>query len=157
MSFIRKTTAINKPIEILLVEDSPSDAYLMNEIFRETSSVEHLHVVRDGVEALQFLRRQGDYQSAPAVGLILLDLNLPKLDGKEVLQEIKSDPLLQTIPVVVLTTSPAPADILMSYKYHANCYILKPLDLDEFIKIVQAITYFWLSVVTLPSDAGMDY
>lgn len=150
------TTAINQPIQILLVEDSPSDAYLMSEILKENSLVEHLHIVHDGVEALQFLRRQGHYQSAPAVGLILLDLNLPKLDGKEFLSEIKSDPNLQTIPVVVLTTSPSADDILISYKHHANCYIIKPLDLDEFIKIVQAITYFWITVVTLPSDVIID-
>jgi chemotaxis family two-component system response regulator Rcp1 len=143
----------NRQVDILLVEDSPSDAHLMREVLGETKWLKHLHVVKDGVEALNFLHRQGKYEYAPRPALILLDLNLPKLDGKELLAAIKTDPHLQLIPVVVLTTSATPADILNSYKLHANSYIVKPLDLDDFIEVVQAIVHFWLGVATLPADA----
>ena len=143
----------NRPVDILLVEDSPSDAHLMTEVFGETQFLKHLHVVKDGVEALNFLYRQGKYEHAPRPALILLDLNLPKLDGSELLAAIKTDPNLQLIPVVVLTTSATPADVLKSYKLHANSYIVKPLDLDDFIEVVEAIVHFWLGVATLPADA----
>lgn len=145
--------ANNRPVQILLVEDSPSDAVLMREVLRETDSLKQLSVVKDGVEALKFLRQEKPYQEAPLPDLILLDLNLPKLDGKELLQEIKIDPVLRLIPVVVLTTSAATMDILKSYTYHANCYIIKPLELDEFIRIVQSIENFWIGAVTLPSES----
>lgn len=150
------TSAIERQVEILLVEDSPSDAYLMLEILSESILLKHLHTVHDGVEALKFLHRQAPYECAPSPALILLDLNLPKLNGVELLTEIKTDPILQMIPVIVLTTSAAAPDILKSYKHHANCYILKPLNLEEFIATVQAIVHFWLTIVILPSDALTD-
>ncbi|MBI4497864.1 MAG: response regulator [Chloroflexi bacterium] len=139
-----------RPIEILLVEDNPGDVRLTVEALREGKVRNRLSVVMDGEEAVAFLRRQGQYAEAPRPDLILLDLNLPRKDGREVLAEIKADAQLRMIPVVVLTTSKAEQDILMSYHLHANCYITKPVDLDQFIVAVKSIEDFWLTVVTLP-------
>ncbi|MBV8758501.1 MAG: response regulator [Deltaproteobacteria bacterium] len=141
-----------KPIEILLVEDNAADVRLTEEALREGKVRNNLHVARDGMEALEFLRRQGKYAKATRPDLILLDLNLPRRDGREVLAEIKDDPSLKMIPVVVLTTSSAEADILKSYKLHANCYITKPVDLEQFVSVVKSIDDFWLTVVRLPSE-----
>lgn len=141
----------SRPIEILLVEDNPGDARLTQEALREGKIRNNLHHVKDGVEALAFLKREGAYVKVPTPDLILLDLNLPRKDGRQVLGEIKEDPRLRLIPVVVLTTSEAEKDIVKSYELHANCYITKPVDLEKFIEIVRAIESFWLAVVTLPS------
>ena len=141
-----------KAIEILLVEDNPADVRLTEEALREGKVKNTLHVARDGVEAIEFLKRQGRFKDAGRPDLVLLDLNLPRKDGREVLQQIKDDDELKTIPVVVLTTSSAEADILKSYKLHANCYITKPVDLEQFVQVVQAIDDFWLTVVRLPTD-----
>jgi CheY-like chemotaxis protein len=140
------------PVEILLVEDNPGDVRLTKEALKEGKVYSNLHWARDGVEALEFLRRQGQHANAPRPDIILLDLNLPKKDGREVLQVIKSDDLLKHIPVVVLTTSKAEEDVLRSYELHANCYVTKPVDLDKFIVVVKSIDRFWLTVVTLPSS-----
>lgn len=137
-------------LEVLLVEDNPGDIRLMQEAMREGPVQNTLHVVRDGVEALAFLRHNGVYSDVPRPDLILLDLNLPKKDGREVLAEIKRDPLLRRIPVVILTTSNADNDIVQSYDLHANCYLTKPMDLEQFLGIVQAIERFWLELVRLP-------
>lgn len=141
---------IGRPIEVLLVEDNPGDVRLTQEAFKEGKVRNILHVVNDGVEAIAFLRQEGKYKSVPKPDLVLLDLNLPKKDGREVLQEIKADKELRRIPVVVLTTSQAEQDILHSYDLHANCYITKPVDLDQFIDIVNTIEDFWLTIVKLP-------
>lgn len=141
----------SRPIEILLVEDNPGDARLTREALREGKIRNNLHHVRDGVEALMFLRREGEYAKAPMPDLVLLDLNLPRKDGREVLAEMKQDLRLRTVPVVVLTTSEAESDIVRSYELHANCYITKPVGLEQFIAIVREIESFWLAVVTLPS------
>ena len=141
------------PVEILLVEDNPGDERLTREALREGKVYHNLHWVKDGVEAMAFLRRKGRYSSSPRPDIILLDLNLPKKDGREVLQEIKSDEHLRRIPVVVLTTSKAEEDVLRSYDLHANCYVTKPVDLDKFIIVVQSIDRFWLTIVTLPPVA----
>ncbi len=138
------------PIEILLVEDSAGDVRLTKEVLDEASVHNTLQVVQDGVEAMAFLRREGVYADAPAPDLILLDLNLPRKTGHEVLAEIKQDPALKRIPVVVLTTSVAERDILEAYGLHANCYITKPIDLDRFIHVVKSIEDFWLTIVKLP-------
>ena len=139
-------------VEILLVEDNPGDVRLTREAFKEAKVRNKLRVVGDGVEAMAFLRREGEYADAPRPGLILLDLQLPKKDGFEVLTEISRDPLLARIPVVVLTTSAAEEDIVKSYGLHANCYITKPVDLEQFLKVVKAIGDFWLAVVKLPRE-----
>jgi CheY-like chemotaxis protein len=139
-------------IEILLVEDNAADVRLTQEALREGKVKNHLSVVRDGEEALRHLRREPPFENAPRPDLILLDLNLPRKDGREVLQEIKRDPDLQRIPVVVLTTSSAEADILKSYTLHANCYITKPVDLEQFIAVVRSIDEFWLTIVRLPPE-----
>lgn len=141
-----------KAIEILLVEDSPSDANLTLETFGEGSILNNMHVVEDGVEAIAFLRREGSYADVPRPDLILLDLNLPRKDGREVLVEIKSDPDLRTIPVVVLTTSEAEEDIFKSYRLQANCYVSKSLGLKESVRIVKLIESFWLAAAKLPSS-----
>jgi chemotaxis family two-component system response regulator Rcp1 len=141
---------IGKPIEILLVEDNPGDVRLTFEALRDGRVSNNLHVVADGAEALNFLRKSGPYAAEPTPDLILLDLNLPKVDGREVLAEVKTDPVLKRIPVIVLTTSGAEEDILKTYDLHANSYVTKPVDLDQFINIVKAIEGFWLSVVKLP-------
>ena len=139
-----------EPIEILLVEDNPGDARLTLEAMREAKVRNRIHVVEDGVEAMEFLRRQGRFGEAPRPDLILLDLNLPRKDGREVLAEVKADPELKRIPVVVLTTSRAEEDVLRAYNLHANCYVTKPVDLEQFMKIVGQIDEFWVKVVTLP-------
>ena len=141
---------IGRPVEILLVEDNPGDVRLTLEALKENRLHNHLHVVEDGEEAMAFLRRESDYADAPRPDLILLDLNLPKKDGREVLAEIKEDPDLKRIPVVILTTSRAEEDVLRMYDLHANCYVTKPVDLDQFIKVVQTIEEFWLTIVRLP-------
>ncbi len=138
------------PIEILLVEDNPADVRLTQEALKEEKIHNTLTVVNDGVEAMQYLRRQGKYAAAARPDLILLDLNLPRKDGREVLEEIKDDKDLKCIPVVVLTVSNAEADILKTYHLHANCYITKPLDLEQFSTVVKSIQDFWLSIVKLP-------
>jgi two-component system, chemotaxis family, response regulator Rcp1 len=141
-----------KPVEILLVEDSPSDADLTEEALSDGKVLNNLHWVEDGVEALAFLRRQGKYSDAPRPDLILLDLNMPKKDGREVLAEIKADRSLKLIPVVILTTSAAERDILNTYELNANCYVTKPIDLEQFICVVKLIEEFWLALVKLPSE-----
>ncbi len=138
------------PIEILLVEDNPGDIRLTREAFQTGRVRNNLHVVTDGVEALAFVNQQNQYQNAPVPDLILLDLNLPKKDGRQVLAEIKASPHLKRIPVVVLTTSEADQDILKAYEMHANSYITKPIDLDQFFKVIKSIEDFWLTVVRLP-------
>ncbi|MBN1427449.1 MAG: response regulator [Anaerolineae bacterium] len=138
------------PVSILLVEDNPGDVRLTAEALKEAHVNNKLYVVDDGVKAMSFLRHEGDYTDALRPDVVLLDLNLPKKDGRQVLAEIKSDEELRRIPVVVLTTSEAEQDILMTYNLHANCYISKPVDLDQFIRVVQAIEDFWLCVVKLP-------
>ena len=138
------------PVEILLVEDNPADVRLTREALKEGKVYNNLHWAKDGVEALDFLHRTGKYAGAPRPDIILLDLNLPKKDGREVLQEIKGDEALKRIPVVVLTTSKAEEDVLKTYDLHANCYVTKPVDLEKFIHVVQSIDRFWLTVVTLP-------
>jgi two-component system, chemotaxis family, response regulator Rcp1 len=140
----------DRPLEILLVEDNPADVRLTEEAFREGKIHNTLVVARDGVEAMDFLYRRGKYADAVRPDLILLDLNLPRKDGREVLAEIKADPDLRRIPVVVLTTSRAEMDIVRSYNLHANCYVVKPVDLDQFIGIIQSIESFWLTAVMLP-------
>ena len=139
------------PIEILLVEDSPGDVRLTREAFKDARVLVNLSVAGDGEEAMAFLKREGKYSNKPRPDIILLDLNLPKKDGRAVLAEIKEDPNLQTIPVVILTMSASEEDVLKSYSLHANCYITKPVDLDGFLKVVKSIDGFWLSVVRLPT------
>ena len=140
-----------EPIEILLVEDSPDDADLTTDALRDARVRNRVTLVEDGVEAMAYLRRQGCYSEAPRPDLILLDLNLPRKNGREVLAEIKQDPLLRRIPVVVMTSSDDEKDILAAYDLHVNCYITKPVDLDQFIKVVKSIEHFWLCVVKLPA------
>ncbi len=139
-----------KPIEILLVEDNPADVRLVQEAFRDAKVINSFHVAWDGEEALEFLRREGRHTDAARVELILLDLNLPKKDGREVLADIKKDPELRRIPVVVLTTSDDERDVLKAYDLHVNAYIKKPVDLEQFIKVVETVEDFWLGVVRLP-------
>ena len=139
-----------KPVEILLVEDSPGDVRLTVEAMKEAKIGNRLNVVVDGVEAMDYLKRQGRFAQAPRPDLILLDLNLPRKDGREVLAEIKADNSLRSIPVVILTTSSAEEDIVRTYNLHANCYITKPVDFTQFMNVVRAIEDFWLTVVKLP-------
>ncbi|MFD6819591.1 MULTISPECIES: response regulator [unclassified Streptomyces] len=148
------TTPSGTPIDVLLVEDDPGDELMTREAFEDNKIGNTLHVVRDGEEALDFLYRRGAHTGAPQPDLILLDLNLPKYDGRQVLEEIKSDPALSHIPVVVLTTSAAEEDILRSYKLHANAYVTKPVDLDQFIAAVRQIDDFFVQVVRLPRHNG---
>jgi len=143
--------SLGEPIDILLVEDSNADARLAQEALRTSKIRNVLHRVGDGEEAMAFLRREGRYADAPRPGLILLDLNLPKKDGREVLAEIKGDENLKRIPVVVLTISSDEEDVLKSYNLHANCYITKPIDLGQFVKMVRSIEDFWLTIVRLPN------
>jgi two-component system, chemotaxis family, response regulator Rcp1 len=140
------------PIEVLLVEDSVGDVRLTREAFKDARMHINLHVAVDGEDAMSFLKRERQYANAPRPDLILLDLNLPKKDGREVLKEIKESPTLAIIPVVILTTSASEADILRTYQLHANCYITKPVELEGFLKVVKSIDTFWLSVVKLPPD-----
>ena len=141
-----------KPIEILLVEDNPGDVRLTKEALKEAKVINNLTVLKDGVEALAFLRQEGPYAAAKRPHLILLDLNLPRKDGREVLAQIKADDALRRIPVVVLTTSEDEQDVLKSYNLHANCYVTKPVDLERFIKVVRSIEHFWLGIVVLPAN-----
>ena len=142
----------SRTIEILLVEDNPGDARLTLEAFKEGRVLNHLVVMKDGVDALDYLRRRGPYASAKTPDLILLDLNLPRKSGREVLTEIKADAHLKTIPVVVLTTSADDQDVARAYSQHANCYITKPVDLEQFLRVVQSIEDFWLTLVRLPEN-----
>ena len=139
------------PMEVLLVEDSPGDVRLTQEVFRDANRAIHLHVATDGVEAMAFLRREGAHAIAPRPDLILLDLNLPRMDGREVLAHIKEDSSLKTIPTIILTTSDAEADILQSYQLQANCYLTKPVQLDAFESLVKSINEFWMRKVRLTS------
>lgn len=141
-----------RPIEVLLVEDSPTDALMTREAFESNKLLNNLHVVEDGVEAIRYLKKEGAYGEVPRPDLILLDLNLPRKNGREVLAEIKADEQLMTIPVVVLTTSKAEEDIHRAYGLHANCYITKPVDFADFGAVVTSIESFWFAVVTLPPD-----
>ena len=143
-------TEESPPVEILLVEDNAGDHRLTQEALREGKVYNNLHWAQDGVEALEFLRRRGKYAVVPRPDIVLLDLNLPKKDGREVLSEMKGDASLRTIPVVILTTSQAEEDIVRSYHLHANCYVTKPVDLEKFIVVVQSIDRFWLTIATLP-------
>ena len=143
----------SQPISVLLVEDDPGDVLLIREAFEDNKVRNRLHVVADGVEALAFLRREGEHAGAPQPDLVLLDLNLPRKDGREVLAEVKGDPDLKTIPVIVLTTSSAPPDVAFCYTHHANSYIRKPLGLDRLIEAAAAIRDFWVRTATLPSGA----
>jgi chemotaxis family two-component system response regulator Rcp1 len=144
-----------QPLEVLLVEDSPGDVRLTQEALKDAKVHINLRVVRDGIDAMAFLMREGEYATVPRPDLILLDLNLPRKDGREVLKEIKENPELKSIPVVVLTTSASEADVLRSYLLHANCYITKPVNLDGFLTVVKSIDSFWLSIVKLPPHRGL--
>lgn len=139
-----------EPIEILLVEDNPGDARLAVEALKDSKLRNNLHHVKDGVEAMEYLHRQNLYVDVPPPDLILLDLNLPRKDGREVLAEIKEDPDLRLVPVVVMSTSAAERDLIKSYDLHANAYVVKPIDLDRFVEIVQSIESFWFTIVKLP-------
>jgi two-component system, chemotaxis family, response regulator Rcp1 len=141
-----------RPIEVLLVEDNPGDVRLTREALKEGKVRNNLHVAPDGVEALAFLRREGPHAGAPRPDLILLDLNLPRKSGREVLEEIKADASLRQIPVVILSSSEAEQDILRAYDLHANCYVTKPVDLDQFITVVKSIEDFWFTIVKLPPE-----
>ena len=140
----------SRPIEILFVEDNAGDVRLVKEALEENKFLNNLHMARDGVEAMKFLHKEGEYANAVRPDLILLDLNLPKKDGREVLAEVKVDEDLKRIPVVIMTISKAEEDILKTYNLHANCYITKPIDLDQFIKVVKSVENFWLAIVELP-------
>lgn len=141
-------------LKILLVEDSRSDAALIEETLSESKFLKELHLVRDGVEATDFLYQRGKYADAPRPDIILLDLNLPKKNGRELLAEIKADDRLMTIPVVILTTSSHETDILRSYQLHVNCYLVKPVELEKFVEVVKSIENFWLALVELPPEQG---
>jgi len=147
------TRGVGSPIEILLVEDNPGDVRLTQEALKEGKVRNHLSVVDDGAKAVDFLFRRGPYAGAPRPDLILLDLNLPKMDGREVLRQIKAEPALRSIPIVVLTTSQADEDVVKAYDLHVNCYITKPIDLAQFLNVVKAIEDFWLTIVKLPARA----
>jgi CheY-like chemotaxis protein len=142
---------VSRPIEILLVDDNPADVTLTQEAFLENKLCNNLNVVNDGVEAMDYLRKRGKYTSVPTPDIILLDLNMPRKDGREVLAEIKADDVLKYIPVVIMTVSKDDKDIRESYRLHANCYVKKPVKFAEFVEVVKAIENFWFSVVTLPS------
>lgn len=147
-------SSIGRPIEVLLVEDSPGDVRLTREALKEGKIRNNLSHVPDGVEAMAYLRHEGQYADVPKPDIVLLDLNMPRKDGREVLAEMKADARLKRIPVVVLTTSEAEQDILKTYDLHANCYITKPVDLDQFISIVRSVENFWLQLVKLPREAA---
>jgi chemotaxis family two-component system response regulator Rcp1 len=146
------TERTSRPIEILLVEDSDGDARLAQEAMKDAKVLNHIYRVPDGVEALDYLRKKGKYNKAVRPDLILLDLNMPRKDGREVLEEIKEDPDLKSIPVVILTVSKAEEDIVKTYNLHANCYIQKPVDLGQFLDVVKSIESFWLTIVQLPPN-----
>lgn len=148
---MQSSTELGSPIEILLVEDNPGDANLTKKALADSKVHNNMHVAEDGEEALAFLRQEGEFSGARRPDLILLDLNLPKTSGHEVLQEIKDDETLSTIPVVVLSSSSAEEDIIKTYKLHASCYVSKPVDLTQFMKVVKSIDEFWFSIVRLPS------
>jgi chemotaxis family two-component system response regulator Rcp1 len=150
---IMMNSELGNPINILLVEDSEQDVVLTQEAFKDAKISNALFVVEDGVEALEFLRRQGKYTDVPRPDLILLDLNLPRKDGRAILEEIKADPILASIPVVILTTSSDERDVVQAYTSHANCYIVKPVDFHQFMNIVRTIEGFWLTVVRLPNSS----
>jgi len=152
LSALSDSLAPVKPVEILLVEDNPGDVRLTQEGLKESKVRNNLHVVETGLEALAFLRRQDGFHDAPRPDLILLDLNLPKLNGRDVLAQVKADPDLRRIPVVILTTSKAEEDILKTYDLHANCYITKPVDFDQFIEVVKVLDNFWFTIVKLPTE-----
>jgi two-component system, chemotaxis family, response regulator Rcp1 len=143
---------ISRPIEVLLVEDNPGDVRLTREALKEGKVRNNLHVVADGVEAIAFLKKQGPFAGAVRPDVILLDLNLPRKDGREVLEEIKADASLRHIPVVILTSSQAEQDIVRAYDLHANCYVTKPVDFEQFITVVRSIEDFWFTIVKLPPD-----
>lgn len=145
---------ISKPIDILLIEDNPGDARLAKEALMDSKIKNNLYIAIDGVDAINFLYKKGNYKEVPRPDLILLDLNLPKKDGREVLEEIKNDENLKRIPVVILTTSRAEEDIIKTYNLHANCYITKPIDFEQFIKVVKSIEDFWLTIVKLPNGSN---
>lgn len=147
---LRLIQALPRPVEILLVEDSPGDVKLTEEALRDAEVPNNLHVARDGEEAMRFLRREGPFADAPRPDLILLDLNLPRMDGREVLARLKADDALRPIPVIILTTSQSEDDIAEAYNLAANCYVAKPVDLDEFLDVVRAIDDFWLTIVKPP-------
>lgn len=151
-----ETRLMGRPVEFLLAEDNPGDVRLTKEALRESKISNNLNVVPDGVEAMAFLRREGKYADAPRPDVILLDLNLPKKDGREVLAEVKADPSMRLIPVVIITSSEAEQDVLKTYELYANCYVTKPVDLEQFIKVIQSIETFWLTIVTLPSSVTSD-
>jgi len=146
---------VGKPIEILLVEDNAADVRLTREAFDDAKVLNNLNVVGDGVEAMAYMRREGKYANATRPDLVLLDLNMPRKDGREVLAEVKADPDLMRIPVVILTVSKAEEDILKSYNLHANCYISKPVNLAQFLKVVESIENFWLTIVELPPNSNV--
>jgi len=146
----------SESIDVLLVEDNPGDIRLTEEAFKEANLECNLHVVEDGVEALNFLNQKGDYKDAPKPDFILLDLNLPKKDGRQVLKEIKESSALKYIPVIILSTSKSEDDIIQTYNLHANCYISKPVDLDNFIEVVQNIKSFWFTIVALPKTENIE-
>jgi len=145
-----------KAVEILLIEDNPGDVRLTIEALKESKILNNLHVAVDGIEAMSYLNREGKFKDEPRPDLIILDLNLPKKDGREVLEEIKEDESLKKIPVVILTTSEAEQDIIKSYELHANCYITKPVNMDQFIKVVKSIGDFWFSIVILPPSEDFE-
>lgn len=149
-SMLGEVIAMSNIRNILLVEDSPGDARLTKEAFKDGVLSTNIYVVEDGSEALSFLRNEGIYHDAPRPDLILLDLNLPKIDGRQVLTEVKNDPLLQSIPIIVLSTSQSPSDISFCYRSHGNCFISKPVEIDRFSDIVHLIESFWLNAVCLP-------
>lgn len=147
-----KNNSTFRSIEILLVEDNPGDVRLTKEAMKESKVLNKLSIVKDGVEAMDYLRKKGNFSAAHRPDLILLDLNLPRKDGREVLAEVKEDPDLKRIPVVILTTSQDEKDILKSYNLHANCYIAKPVNLQQFLEVVKSIEDFWVTIVSLPSN-----
>lgn len=150
MTMSNKKTYSNGPIDILLVEDNPGDIRLTEEAFKEGRIENNIYVTKDGIEALEFVRNEGEYEDAPRPDLVLLDLNLPRKNGDEVLEVLKGDDDLKCIPVVVLTSSKAEEDIVKSYRHHANAYLTKPIDPDEFIETIRSFEEFWFSVVRLP-------
>ncbi|MBP9691966.1 MAG: response regulator [Alphaproteobacteria bacterium] len=142
-------------INILLAEDNPADVRLTQEAFKDGKISNNLYVVKDGIEAMAFLRKEDKYEKMPYPDLFLLDLNMPRMDGREVLKEVKSDPKLKQIPIIILTTSEAESDVIKSYELHANCYITKPVDFEKFITVVKQIEEFWFSIVRLPPQEGI--